>query len=161
MENEIWKPIIGYEGYYEVSNLGRVRRIKRGRGTQVGRLLKGWLDYDGYWGVLLTKNNKSMCYSIHRLVAKAFLPNPENKTQVNHIDGDKQNNSVTNLEWCTPKENIQHAWRTGLSIMNDKRRKDLSGRIWINNGIESRMVKPEKIQEYLNNGYVLGRLKSA
>lgn len=121
---EIWKPIIGYENYYEVSNLGRVRRIKAAHGTQIGRILNGMLDSDGYLNVCLTANKNQKWFLVHRLVAQAFLPNPENKPTVNHIDGNKQNNSVSNLEWCTQKENIAHAWRTGLC--SEESRKKMS-----------------------------------
>ncbi|ATN94422.1 HNH homing endonuclease 3 [Bacillus phage BSP10] len=109
---EIWKSlseVVEYGNNYEVSNLGNIRN------KQTGRLLKGRLNPKGYLGVNLYLNGKSKYYSVHRLVATAFLPNPEGKPQVNHIKGDeKQNNSVTNLEWVTGHENIQHAFSTGL-----------------------------------------------
>jgi DNA-binding XRE family transcriptional regulator len=101
---ESWKPVEGYEGLYEVSDLGRVRSIKRS-----GRILAGCQVAHGYIAVSLHKNNQKSMYLVHRLVAKAFIPNPENKSQVNHKDLDKRHNSVENLEWVTPRENIEHA----------------------------------------------------
>lgn len=105
---ETWKAIEGYEGAYEVSDLGRVRNIKRG-----GRIMSQ-SNVHGYRAVNLSKDGKTRSISVHRLVAKAFIPNPDNKPQVNHIDGIKSNNVVNNLEWATPQENHIHACNTGL-----------------------------------------------
>lgn len=115
---EIWKDIQGYEGLYQVSNLGRVKSLARldTRGQRVSeKILKLGKHRAGYFRVNLYKNGKMKQYLVHRLVALAFIPNPENKEQVNHIDGNKQNNVIENLEWCTHSENIQHAYRTGLA----------------------------------------------
>lgn len=105
---EIWKAIDGYEGLYEVSNHGNVRSIKR------GIILKPATNTFGYQIVGLSKNGKRKEGKIHRLVAKAFIDNPNNKKQVNHIDGDKKNNNVSNLEWVTNQENTIHALNTGI-----------------------------------------------
>lgn len=80
-----------------------------------GGFYKPIKDCDGYLRVRIHTSFKNRYLSVHRLVAKAFIPNPENKPQVNHKDGNKLNNDVSNLEWVTPKENINHAWRMGLS----------------------------------------------
>lgn len=112
MENEIWKPVPGYEDYYEVSTLGRIRRIK---GRSAGKILKGSLNASGgYLIVSLYVNKRYKYLLVHRVVAITFLPNPDNKPQVNHIDGNKLNNALTNLEWATQEENMQHAWKNGL-----------------------------------------------
>lgn len=103
--NEIWKDIEGFEGLYQVSNLGRVKRVK------TGRVLKGCKYRGGYLMVRLYKNNIRSNKTIQRLVADAFIPNSENKPQVNHIDEDKTNNMVSNLEWMTAKENCNHGTR--------------------------------------------------
>lgn len=108
-----WRPVIinNKITIYEVSNIGQVRNKKR------GRLLKPWVSRDGYLQVRICLTNKiNIPKLLHRIVAFTFIPNddPEHKTQVNHIDGNKRNNRVENLEWCTPSENVQHAFDTGL-----------------------------------------------
>lgn len=112
---EIWKDIQGYEGYYQVSNLGRVKSFPR-RGTHINKIhiLKPSKNRKGYYQVVLSKNSEYQSKKIHRLVAKAFLENPNNYQQVNHIDGNKENNRVDNLEWCTNEYNMKHAWKLGL-----------------------------------------------
>jgi hypothetical protein len=115
---EEWKDIKDYEGLYKVSNLGRVKSNYKG----LERLLKPLSKNNGYLFVILYKDTKPTKYYVHRLVAKAFIPNPENKPQVNHIDEDKSNNMVSNLEWVTAKENMNHGTR-GLraGISNGKK----------------------------------------
>lgn len=110
---EIWKDIEDYEGLYQVSNLGNVRSLNY-NGTHKIKEMAHQLMRKGYLRVHLSKNNKSKRISIHRLVAETFIPNPNNLPQVNHIDGNKQNNCVSNLEWCTNLENQRHAWNNGL-----------------------------------------------
>lgn len=102
---ELWKDIKDYEGIYQVSTLGRVKRVK------TGRILKPFKHLKGYLLINLCKNNIAYTKTIHRLVAQTFIPNPENKPQVNHIDEDKTNNMVSNLEWVTAEENINHGTR--------------------------------------------------
>lgn len=111
---EIWKAIKDYEGKYEVSNLGRVKSLERT--SRFNRKIKEKIlapreHTGGYLRVQLSRKD----FYIHRLVAETFIPNPENKSQVNHIDGNKRNNRVDNLEWNTPLENNLHAIRTGLN----------------------------------------------
>lgn len=110
---EKWKDIKGYEGAYQISNFGRLKSFKK---YPNGQILSTVNQYGWYFAVSLrSENRKGTTKRIHRLVAKAFIPNPKNKKEVNHIDGDKQNNKVENLEWVTHKENYWHSRRNGLS----------------------------------------------
>lgn len=111
LEKEVWMPIKGYEGLYEVSNHGRIRSLPK-RGFYKTALLKQRDNGFGYKICILTKNNKRRTFMVHRIVAEAFLPNTKNKKQVNHIDGNKYNNNLDNLEWCTNSENQLHKFRT-------------------------------------------------
>jgi hypothetical protein len=111
MENtETWLPILGFVGLYEVSSLGRVRSLpgKRGRGKS-GCFLKAGTNSCGYLGVILCRDDRKYWKSVHRLVANAFIDNPEALPFVNHIDHNKLNNGKSNLEWCTAKQNSRHA----------------------------------------------------
>lgn len=122
MDEEIWAPIAGYEDLYEVSNMGRFRSLPRIRRAKCGKtafnkgkILTPQLSVAGrYLRVALSKDGKVRDEFAHRLVAAAFLPNPDNKPEVNHDDGDRTNNKVSNLEWSTRKENADHAVETGL-----------------------------------------------
>lgn len=109
---EIWKDVKGYEGYYQISNLGNVMSLKFNH-ADIRRLIKPF-DNGGYNMVCFNLNGVSKKFLVHRLVAEAFIPNHENKPCVNHIDGNKRNNSVENLEWVTKSENTRHAIRIGL-----------------------------------------------
>lgn len=118
-EYEVWKDIKGYEGLYQVSNLGRVhsldRFVPRKTGTVQkvhGKILKLTEDKDGYHQVSLWKRNKVKKAKVHRLVGEAFIPNPNNLPEINHINEVKNDNRVGNLEWCTRKENINHGTRS-------------------------------------------------
>lgn len=124
---EEWKDIAGYEGLYQVSNLGRVksldRCVQRGNGImkKQGRIMnqtrlirKPEQGKAIYHTVLLSDSGMHKRYLVHRLVATAFISNPLQKDQVNHIDGNGENNNVSNLEWCDGKENMRHAWETGI-----------------------------------------------
>lgn len=118
---EIWKDIKGYEGIYQVSNYGRVKVLDRKvwnakvECVRKGRLFRLNKNSNGYYQISLTKDGKYTVKTIHRLVAEAFLPNHFNLPQVNHIDGNKTNNNVENLEWCTSLENIRHAHKMKLT----------------------------------------------
>lgn len=105
---EIWKDIPNYEGRYQVSNLGNIKSLSF-KNQNFESLLKPSLNSSGYYKVELYKDKKSKVFYVHRLVATVFIPNPENKSEVNHIDGNKINNIVSNLEWNTISENQKHA----------------------------------------------------
>ena len=104
MEEEVWKPIKDYEGLYEVSNLGRVKSLNY-RGTGKGKILKNIEDSKGYLTVCLTKNGRHKMLKVHRLVAETFIPNPEGKPCIDHINTIKNDNRIENLRWATNEEN--------------------------------------------------------
>lgn len=121
--HEEWRPVAGrFAGWpYEVSNRGQVRISKdipysakciKGTSTDPGRML-ALLTTKGYAAVHIRKDGRRLLVRVHILVANAFIPNPEGKPHINHKDSNRQNASVENLEWCTPKENTKHAWRSG------------------------------------------------
>lgn len=105
MSEEIWKDIPGYEGLYWASNLGRIRSKKT--------ILRSHVNNSGYQLLHLYKSNKAKAFTVHRLVAITFLPNPDSKPQVDHIDCDKKNNCVSNLRWISGEDNMRHASATG------------------------------------------------
>lgn len=133
MEVEIWKDIKGFEGIYQISNLGRFRNR--------GEVKKPWTAAHGYLAFTLRKDGQKKNYKVHRLVAEAFIPNIENFPEINHIDGDKTNNRVENLEWCTHRYNMRHSYEiisaanskivrqidpaTGITVREYKRLKDV------------------------------------
>ena len=121
--DEIWKDARGFEGIYQVSNLGRIRSVDRYVNSGLknvktflhkGKILKQQQNRCGYLLIRGKKDNKKINILLHQIVAETFISNPENKPEVNHIDGNKQNNCVSNLEWVTYSENLKHAFRTGL-----------------------------------------------
>lgn len=121
---EIWKDVVGYEGFYEVSNLGRIRTVRRVVAAPLGRvsrvvepiIRKQQISTRGYRQLSLCTHGKTKTETVHRLVAEAFIPKQSGKDQVNHIDGDKDNNKVSNLEWCDAHENTVHAYELGLRV---------------------------------------------
>lgn len=119
---EIWKDIEGYEGLYQVSNKGRVKSLNYKRTGKEG-ILSSSPTSSGYLIVNLCKNKKQKPFYIHRLVAKAFLPNPNNLPQVNHKDENKENNTVYNLEWCTAKYNNNYGTHNERSSISRKGKK--------------------------------------
>ena len=116
----IWKDIKGYEGKYQISNKGRVRSLDY-KGTKKKKLLKASTNKEGYIQIRLYKNGKGKTYFVHRLVAEAFILNPNNYPVVNHKDENKSNNSVDNLEWCTVEYN--NTYGTRLERMSKTRSK--------------------------------------
>ncbi len=137
---EIWKDIKNYEGKYQVSNFGNVKSLERydrcNRHINE-KILVPRKHTGGYLRVQLSRKD----FYIHRLVAETFIPNPENKLQVNHIDGDKTNNRSNNLEWCTALENNLHAITTGLS----KKDRDFMIKIANSENHKKAMIKRRKL----------------
>lgn len=123
IDDETWKDVCGYEGFYQISNKGRIRSCSRTtewRNTTrsvTSKILKQYLRKDGYMQVSLKMNEKKKTHKVHRLVAEAFLQNPSNKIDVDHIDGNTKNNNICNLRWATRIENL-----------NNKKRKKEGGR---------------------------------
>lgn len=112
---EIWKDVKGHEGHHQVSNYGRIKSLERvianSDGVKQlceGKILSTRIDKYGYERIALRINGKRKYTTVHRLVAESFIPNPKNKSQVNHIDENKANNHISNLEWNTAKENMSH-----------------------------------------------------
>ena len=143
---EIWVDIKDYEGLYQVSNLGRVKALEKviirkkcgiRRYPEIIRKLVP--DKDGYLSVLLCANNKVKTFKVHRLVATAFISNPENKPTINHKNGIKTDNRVENLEWATNKEQIVHARRAGLMNTNQYGK---NNPMWNRKGKDSPFAKP-------------------
>jgi len=144
MNEEIWKPIKGYEGYYEVSNFGNIRSIDRlvpflhYSVHRKGRMMRLHTHRKGYLEVHLCKNGKERIFKVHRLVALAFIPNPLKLPQINHKDENPANNSVDNLEWCDNSYNINYG----------ERNKRLSEKVG------------KKIYQYKSNGTLVGSYSS-
>lgn len=121
LEGEEWRWVVGQEGRYKVSNLGRVRSYVKG-----GRIRNPHTTNCGYYIVELFIDGEIKGKLVHRLVAEAFIPNPENKRTVNHKNGKKDDNRAVNLEWMTYSENIKHAFDTGLKKDTDKQKASVS-----------------------------------
>lgn len=115
MDREIWKDVLGYEGQYQVSNYGRVKSLSRvtelngGRQRKEPELIMKYTIRAGYPTLILRRSGKRKSAQIHRLVAQAFIPNPDNLQVVNHLDYDRTNNHADNLEWCSQQENVQYS----------------------------------------------------
>ena len=145
---EIWKDKKDYEGHYQVSNCGRVKSIKFGK-EKILKLIK---DKDGYLQVTLCKNNIKKVYKVHRLVAEAFLDNPNNLPCINHKDENKLNNIVTNLEYCTYSYNSNYG--TAIERRSKKRSKPV-----LQYDLEGNFIKEWKsVAECGRNGYNYGNV---
>lgn len=142
--NETWKDIPGYENLYQISSTGRVKSLNYRR-TGEEKVLNPMLDNDGYYYVSLCKNGERKNFKVHRLVALSFIPNPDNKECVDHINGDRLDNRVENLRWCTIKENMN----------NPLTRKNISQSL-INNSKLSKTV----LQLDINTGEVINEFPS-
>lgn len=148
---EIWKDITGYEGYYQISNFGRVKSLSRKiiseqypkyyRNTEE-RILKQSIGKRGYFTVTLKKDGIGSTKTVHRLIALEFIPNPNNFREINHINCDKLDNDIINLEWVSPKENTQRAWKNGRCSKSPKSGKDKYDVSFV-----------LKIKEFINKGY--------
>lgn len=159
---EVWKDIIGYKGLYQVSNSGKVKSLHRRRRNKHStaivyeRLLKIHISARGYIRARLCKNNAYTNFSVHRLVAIAFIPNPENKPCVNHINGIKTDNRIENLEWVTLSENAQHAIKNGLK-MSRKGSDNPMAKLTNEQVLEIRKIGKSKTQEELGLIYGVDR----
>ena len=165
LKGEVWKPVVGWEGLYSVSNLGRVRRERREvihrnqvedfRMVYPEKILKGNCDSKGYPQVRLNGKHfgkKHRVARIHRLVAESFIPNPLRKPHVNHMNSNKLDPRPENLEWCTASENLKHAYESGAKKVklgencpNNKYDRDLVSRIYME--AKARTMSQEKIGE--------------
>ena len=123
MQNIKWKPIEGYENLYMVSNTGLIKSLHWGKEKLLKQVIRN-NNYQ-YYFVGLLKEGKRKYYAVHRLVAMTFLDNPNNYEQVDHLDGNKLNNNVDNLEWVSPKENTNRAWEKGLAKYTYERKEKL------------------------------------
>ncbi|WP_051289353.1 NUMOD4 motif-containing HNH endonuclease [Chryseobacterium daeguense] len=130
LPGEIWNDIEGFEKLYQISNFGRVKGINYTKSTNRGaikfnflfpeRILEGSITRYGYRKFILSKDGKQTSHFLHRLIAKAFIPNPEKLYTVNHKDGNKLNNDIENLEWLSLGDNTRHAWKEGLTKTYDR-----------------------------------------
>ena len=173
MKTEIWKDILGYEGLYQISNLGRVKSLTRTKSGKYGsirpvkeRILKPTKDNKGYFLVHLYNNSSGKTLMVHRIVASAFIPNPQGLPQVNHKDENKANNCVDNLEYCTPEYNSNYGTRnkkvSKSLINNSKRSKSV---LCVETGVIYSSTKEVQRQLGYSGGHISkccnGRLKTA
>ena len=147
----LWRDVVGYEGLYQVSNTGKIRSLYRYK-----KELKPNITKNGYATVELFKNKKSKRLLIHRLVAFAFIENPSNLPQVNHIDENKLNNHVENLEWLTAKENMNYGTRKERQIANT----DFSKNIYKQNAIKNGKIVSKPVLQFDKNGNLVDRYES-
>lgn len=159
-DKEEWRPVVGYETIYEVSQMGRVRSLDRvivcsnGINRPIkGKLIKPTKGRTGkYSSVGLNKNGKVKRFYVHRLVAQHFIRNSQNKPCVNHVDGNKLNNAAKNLEWCTYLENTHHAIATGAIKTgrgNKKNKLKDSDVVWIRGVYKNKVLNQHQIADYL------------
>jgi hypothetical protein len=135
MAHEEWRDVVGYEGYYQVSNLGRVRSVDRtvrcrGNVFRSGKVRSLGNGTNGYIVVVLYKDGHSSTRSVHRIVAEAFIPNPKNLPVIDHINGDKHDNRVDNLRWATQAQNIQYSIDNKTFDIDKRKRILIDGELW-------------------------------
>ena len=145
IENEVWRDVDGYDGVYQVSNLGRVRSKKYGD----WRVMKGIKDKDGYLRLSLYKDGNRKKFFVHRLVAQAFIPNDdETKTQINHRNEIKSDNRVYNLEYCTPQYNVTY---------NDLHRRHITKRTKVKDLYDPNLTYEQNLEIFKANGFECSR----
>ncbi len=142
VEQEIWKDIPNYDGIYQASNLGRIRNAKT-------LSIRKPINYGPYYTLQLSINGNRKLFLVHKLIAATFIPNPLNKREINHIDGNKHNNRVDNLEWVTRKENAMHSAKTGLQTKEQFKKANSCA-----------IAKTQKPLLQIKNGKVIARYKS-
>lgn len=185
---EVWKDVLDYEGHYQVSSLGRVKSVERivlvKSGTRLihERILKSEVcKSTGYAYVNLHKDGKLKHCTVHRLVALAFVDNPNNLPMVNHKDENRLNNSADNLEWITNEDNLSYsdAWHKGVKTrrtymgkanpfygkhhtdeIKEKCGKAIRGKIFVNDGSKEIAINPDELNSYLERGYKRGYIRN-
>ena len=144
--DEAWKDIPGFEGLYQISNYGRIKSFKV---NKTGRIMKLTNANGDYFSVVLQGiGKKRRSTRIHRLVAEAFLPNPDGLPQINHIDGNKQNNRLDNLEWCSASENVKHS-----TMLHPEQLVPMC--------LYNQTVRPEPVLQLTKSGRVINRFQNA
>lgn len=118
MKSANWTPLANFEGYYEINEAGKVRSLHK---RNLHGIIEPHIDRGGYYALQLSKRGTTSSYWLHRLIGETFIANPDKKRYINHRDGNKLNNAIWNLEWCTHAENIQHAYDNGLIKPKTKR----------------------------------------
>lgn len=169
MAEEIWKDIPGFEGLYKASSYGRIKslsRVIRGEDNRTGLMiskeiiLKPYAKRSGHLSIHLTKDGEQRTFNVHRLVASAFLPNPNDLPVINHIDGNPGNNNIGNLEWCTQKHNLRHA-REMLGNKPNNHRKVLcveTGEVYYSMAEAGRILNDPRItSDNVNHAIRFGR----
>jgi len=145
---EIWKSVKNYEDTYQVSNLGRLKRIYKNRPEKILKSVKGSF---GYLYHSMCVNGKSKTIRLHRIVAESFISNPNNYPEINHIDGNKENNVFSNLEWCTRSYNMKHAYNKGLVIISDETRDKIRNILRKKGGTTTKKVINTETEEIFNS----------
>lgn len=152
---EIWRNIVGFDGLYQVSNLGRVKSLKNRHGKV--QLLKAKIKKNGYCEVALFKNGKYKFCLVHRLVAIHFIPNPNNYPEINHKDENPLNNCVDNLEWCSRQYNINYGSRNAKVSEKAKQYKHTLGKHWSSNHCGAKNHNSKPVEQYDLNGNFINR----